>query len=89
MPPAKQSGIVHQNIQSSESSDRLVDQRLDLPLIRLPATTTAAPSSAKRRATARPIPLPPPVTMVTFPSNRFIIAAPPSRLSWFVKHPFR
>src|SRR6185437_15753109 len=35
---------------------------------------THAPSSAKRRATARPIPLPAPVTRATRPTNRLPMA---------------
>src|SRR5829696_4971901 len=37
-------------------------------------TTTSAPSSAKRSQQARPMPLPPPVTTATRPSNRLISA---------------
>src|SRR5579875_1049973 len=35
-----------------------------------PATTTRAPSAAKRQAIARPIPVPPPVTIAARPANR-------------------
>ncbi len=42
---------------------------------RRPVMKTWAPSCTKRRAMARPIPLPPPVTSATFPSS-FIMAAP-------------
>ncbi len=40
------------------------------------ATTTAAPSTAKRFAQARPIPFAAPVTMTTFPSSLMV---PPRR----------
>src|SRR3954452_7602704 len=36
---------------------------------RMSATSTSAPSSARRRQHARPIPLPPPVTIATLPSR--------------------
>src|SRR5207248_4224722 len=44
---------------------------------RRPATTTCAPSCAKRTAQARPIPLVPPVTIATLSSSRFM-APPPA-----------
>jgi hypothetical protein len=37
-----------------------------------PTTNTAAPSRAKRIALARPMPLPPPVTIARRPSSRFM-----------------
>ena len=41
------------------------------------ATTTAAPSAAKRRAVAAPMPAPPAVTIATCPSKRPAIARRP------------
>ena len=38
-------------------------------------STTRAPSRTSRRAVAAPMPLAAPVTMATFPSSRFVIAA--------------
>src|SRR5262245_48400804 len=43
-----------------------------------PVTTTEAPSRAKAFATARPIPLLPPVTTATFPTKRFERASGPA-----------
>src|SRR5688500_4644499 len=40
------------------------------------ATTTEAPSSAKRLTVARPIPLPPPVTIAILPASRPLTASP-------------
>src|SRR5215469_15856730 len=41
-----------------------------------PEMTTRAPSSCKRFAVARPMPLLPPVTTATFPSNLFMLVPP-------------
>src|SRR5436309_16097058 len=41
------------------------------------AITTRAPSSRKRSAVSRPMPLPPPVMTATLPSSRPAIASPP------------
>src|SRR5262245_31258912 len=46
---------------------------------RRPKTTTRAPSDAKSSAVARPMPLPPPVTMATLPSS------PPAMIPPFVR----
>src|SRR5450755_1022756 len=43
---------------------------------RTSATTTRAPSSAKRSQHARPMPLPPPVTTATLPSSRPVNFSP-------------
>jgi hypothetical protein len=43
---------------------------------RRPVTKTRAPSVAKRLATAKPIPLVPPVTNAVFPVNRAKVVAP-------------
>ncbi len=42
------------------------------------AITTAAPSSAKSSAVARPIPAPAPVITATFPASRFMARSSPS-----------
>ena len=42
-----------------------------------PRESTSAPSEAKRRAIARPIPRPAPVTMTVLPSKRLIPSPPP------------
>ena len=48
------------------------------------ATTTAAPSSAKRSALARPIPDPAPVTIATFPSSSIARMLARGRPLWAV-----
>src|SRR5690606_6997213 len=42
---------------------------------RRPAATTVAPSRAKARVAARPMPDPPPVTRTTFPAKRLIVGS--------------
>ena len=60
---------------SSETSQRTNDTLADAPASSVPlfssisATITCAPSFDRRRTTAAPIPLAPPVTTATFPCN--------------------
>ncbi|GGC23648.1 hypothetical protein GCM10011371_09200 [Novosphingobium marinum] len=40
-------------------------------------TATAAPASAQRSALARPMPFPPPVTMITLPASKSLLVLIP------------
>jgi hypothetical protein len=41
-----------------------------------PTTSTCAPCSAKARAVARPMPVPPPVTITALPANCVVVMTP-------------